>query len=292
MTNTGLVPKLAAGAFFGEARQITSTPSFDFSSLQAIVPERQVPRHTHETPHLILVTGGIYVTEARNQSGVCLPGTLIYNPAGTTHRDCFRSTKGTFVSISPGPSASRLLDRASPAPVVVCGTAVSSGDHRRIASRITSEFRREVVSMFELEALGLELIGLLAYMEDRASAQCPPPWLIRAKEMIEDCAAYDLNVESVAVAVGVHPVYLARAYRRYFRCSPGEHQRRCRVLRVRALLTTTGLSLVDLALRCGFSDQSQMTRSFSEFFGVPPARYRRRLGGRFVARPSPEGDDF
>lgn len=279
MKSSPVIPKLAAGAFYGETHRSVTTPSFDFSSLQAVVPERQVPRHTHETPHFILVTSGVYFTEARNQSGVCLPGTLIFNPAGTTHRDCFRSTRGTFVSISPGVAASRLLDRASPLPVVVSETGVHSTDHRLIANRIASEFEREPdLSAFQMEALGMELIGVLACMEDRNSAGKAPPWLIRAKEMIEGCAEHNLSVESVAVAVGVHPVYLARAYRRYFRCSPGEHQRRCRVLRARSLLTTTGLPLVEVALRCGFSDQSQMTRSFCEIFGVPPARYIRWLG--------------
>jgi AraC family transcriptional regulator len=285
MANLSEVPKLAAGAFFGEARHIVATPSFQFSALQATVPERQVPRHSHETPHFILVMSGVYVTEARNQNGVCLRGALIFNPAGTTHRDCFRSPKGTFLSITPNQGASQLLERATPVPLVVNEKSASGKDNRSpddllIARRIVRKLQRGIeCSTMALDGLGLELIGLLANIQDRTASREAPRWLVHAKEMIEDCAEQDcaekdLSIEELACLAGVHPVYLARAYRRYFRCSPGEYLRQCRLRRVQGLLSRTDLPLVEIALRCGFSDQSQMTRSFSSSFGVPPARYR------------------
>jgi len=278
MTTPSLVPKLAAGAFFGDACHTVATPSFQFAALHAIVAEREVPVHTHETPHFIVVTNGIYITQARNQSGPCSTDTLIFNPAGTTHRDRFRGEKGTFVSISPGPSVSRFLDRASPISVAMAGKQSCSRDDSLIATRIVSELRRRSeFSAAVLESLGLELIGLSAGTEDRTASSTAPYWLVRVKEMIEDCAGQDLSIADLALSVGVHPVYLARSYRRYFRCSPGEYSRRRRLLRAQELVSRTDLPLVEIALRCGFADQSQMTRSFSAAFGIAPARYRRRL---------------
>jgi AraC family transcriptional regulator len=264
---------MSAGAFFGDSCRAVTTPSFQFSELEATVPERQVPRHTHETPHFILVTSGVYVTEARNQNGVCSRRTLIFNPAGTTHRDCFRSRKGTFLSISPGAYISRMLDSASPVPLIVDGAGSSA--QALLGDQIVRELRLGLrPSSMVLEGLGLELIGLLTGIEERASARNAPRWLLQVKEMIEDCAEGDLSIAELAVSAGVHPVYLARAYRRCFRCSPGEYLRRCRLLRVQRLLSRTEIPLAQIALQCGFSDQSQMTRSFSRSFGMPPARYR------------------
>ncbi len=270
------VPALAAGTFFGNSCRAVRTPSFQFSELQATVPERQVPRHRHEAPHLILVTQGMYVTEARNQQGLCAPGTLIFNPAATTHRDCFRSKKGKFLSISPGPSASRLLEPASPVPLIIEGKGFRLLDDHLIGDRIVRELRLETkLSSQLLEGLGLELLGHLAKIEERTASRFAPAWLLQAREMIEDCCEHDVTIAELAASAGVHPVYLARAHRRYFRCSPGEYLRRCRVLRVRGLLSGTDLPLVDVALQSGFSDQSQMTRSFTSSFGMPPGRYRR-----------------
>jgi AraC family transcriptional regulator len=275
MATHSTVPTLTAGAFFGKSCFAVTTPSFQFSELRATVPERQVPRHTHEAPHLILVTRGMYVTEARNQNGVCSPGTLIFNPAGTTHRDCFRSRTGKFLSISPGPEPSRLLGRASPVPLIVGGVGFQALDDPLIGDRIVSELRLGLqASTVVLEGIGLELIGLLSEIGERRRSLLAPAWLLRTKEMIEDCAGSDLSVAELALSTGVHPVYLARVYRRYFGCSPGEYLRRCRLLRVQGLLSGTDLPIVEIALQCGFTDQSQMTRSFSKTFGTPPARYR------------------
>lgn len=275
MANHSTVPTLAAGAFFGDSYSSVTTPLFQFSRMQATVPEAEVPRHTHETPHLILVMDGAYVTEARNQEGVCSQGTLIFNPAGTTHRDCFRSRKGRFLSISPGRYASYLLDRAPSVPLIIGRRGFRAPRASLIADRIVRELRLRLhASAMVLEGLGLELLGILAEMEERTSSRVAPLWLLQTKELIEDCVDDDLSIEQLAACAGVHPVYLARAYRRYFRCSPGEYLRCCRVLRVQSLLAGTNLPLVEISLQCGFSDQSQMTRSFSRSFGVPPAQYR------------------
>lgn len=270
------MPTFAAGVFLGNACQTVQTASFQFAELEATVPEREVPRHRHETPHFVLVLRGIYLTEARNQDGPCSSSTLIFNPAGTTHRDCFRSRKGRFLSITPSLKGSRLLDRASPVARVVAGGSPCSLAGTLITEAIEREFERERrPSSLVLESLGLELVGQLLRPEERIESPCTPDWLLRTKEMIEDCAGSEITIADLAAAVAVHPVYLARAFRKHFGNSPGKYLRRKRLLRVRRLLIDTRLPLVEVALRCGFSDQSRMTHAFTSEFGIAPGRYRR-----------------
>jgi AraC family transcriptional regulator len=271
------MPTFAAGVFLGNACQTVQTASFQFAELEATVPEREVPRHSHETPHFVLVLRGIYLTEARNQDGPCSSSTLIFNPAGTTHRDCFRSRKGRFLSITPSLKGSRLLDRASPVARVVAGGSPCSLAGTLITEAIEREFEPEKrPSSLVLESLGLELVGQLLRPEERIESPCTPDWLLRTKEMIEDCAGSEITIADLAAAVAVHPVYLARAFRKHFGNSPGKYLRRKRLLRVRRLLIDTRLPLVEVALRCGFSDQSRMTHAFTSEFGIAPGRYRRR----------------
>jgi AraC family transcriptional regulator len=226
-------------------------------------------------PHFILVTGGNYLTTARNQRGICAAGTLIFNPAGTTHRDCFRSREGTFLSITPDGAASKMLEAASPVPLVVADQRAPVPVDPLLADRIVRELHRDdSIEPAVLEALGLELIGLLSGVGADSSRHVPS-WLLTARELIEDGFTRELSMADLAARVGVHSVYLARAYRRHFACTPGEHLRRCRLLRVRGLLVHSDLALVEVALVSGFADQSQMTRSFSQSFGMSPGRYRR-----------------
>jgi AraC family transcriptional regulator len=270
------MPAFARGVFLGNACQTVQTASFQFAELEATAPEREVPRHRHETPHFVVVLRGIYLTEARNQDGPCSSSTLIFNPAGTTHRDCFRSRKGRFLSITPSPKGSRLLDRASPVAPVVAGGSLCSLAGTLITEAIEREFEREKrPSSLLLESLGLELVGQLLRPEERIESPCTPDWLLRTKEMIEDCAGSEITIADLAAAVAVHPVYLARAFRKHFGNSPGKYLRHKRLPRVRRLLIDTRLPLVEVALRCGFSDQSRMTHAFTSEFGIAPGRYRR-----------------
>jgi AraC-like DNA-binding protein len=41
------------------------------------------------------------------------------------------------------------------------------------------------------------------------------------------------------------------------------------------LLQTTELSLADIALACGFAEQSHFTRVFTRLVGMPPGAWRR-----------------
>jgi AraC family transcriptional regulator len=271
------MPTFPAGVFLGNACQTVQTASFQFAELEATVPEREVPRHRHETPHFVLVLRGIYLTEARNQDGPCSSSTLIFNPAGAIHRDCFRSRNGRFLSITPTLNGPRLLDRDSPVARVLAGGSVGSLAGTLITEAMEREFEREKrPSSLVLEGLGLELIGQLLRPEEGIESLRIPDWLLRTKEMIEDCAGSEITIADLAAAVAVHPVYLARAFRKHFGNSPGEYLRRKRLLRVRRLLIDTRLPLVEVALQCGFSDQSRMTHAFTSEFGMAPGRYRRR----------------
>jgi AraC family transcriptional regulator len=274
MTSDVTLPTLTTGQFFGNSCREVITPSFRFAELVATVPEREVPRHTHDAPHFILVTEGIYVTAARNHKGLCSDGTLIFNPAGTTHRDCFRSTEGKFVSVSMGADAANLFESAGSVPVVVGSSSPSSLDGD-VGDRILDEVRNSLsLRTPVLEGLGFELIALVSLTPERTTSRTLRGWLLQAREMIHDCADLGLTIAELADSAGVHPVYLARAYRRHFGCSPGESLRSIRLRRVRELLGGTNLPLVEIALQCGFSDQSQMTRAFSKIFRTSPARYR------------------
>jgi AraC-like DNA-binding protein len=49
-----------------------------------------------------------------------------------------------------------------------------------------------------------------------------------------------------------------------------------RIARAQSLIAAGGV-LAEIALQCGFADQSQLTRSFSRRIGLTPAAYRRTL---------------
>ena len=261
---TRLLPR----TFFGDTKRRLQTHSFEYADRIALVPDREVPRHTHSDAHFVLVLRGTYITEAGNAPGLCGPGTLIFNPAGTSHRDRFRTDLGRFFTISMGPelTAQFANDRATtiPAPDLVLA-----------ANRAHGELLRETaLSELVLEDLGLELLARLSRTNVPRDRQ-PPHWLLRVRDSIHDRCTDKVTIRELAAEAGVHPIHLARTFRQYFDWSPGEYLRRCRIEKVRLLLATTDTPLADLSLQAGFNDQSQLTNAFRRLMGVPPGLYRR-----------------
>jgi AraC family transcriptional regulator len=124
-----------------------------------------------------------------------------------------------------------------------------------------------------LEALCLELLGSMDRMA-RPEPQSPPAWVQCALELLHDRYAEDLSIADIAGSVGVHPIHLARTFRRHFRCTPGEFARFCRLEKAVSLLARTSRPLAEVALISGFADQSHFSKTFVRFFGVPPGEYR------------------
>jgi AraC family transcriptional regulator len=101
-----------------------------------------------------------------------------------------------------------------------------------------------------------------------------PRWLQQVIEVLHDQFAEPLALSDIARTVGVHPVYLASAFRRRYRCSVGEYLRRLRIEYACGRIANTQTPLVDVALSAGFSNQSHFTRVFRRVTGMTPARYR------------------
>jgi AraC family transcriptional regulator len=77
--------------------------------------------------------------------------------------------------------------------------------------------------------------------------------------------------------VGVHPVTLARGFRRAYGCSVGAYLRRLRVARAAQRLAETDDALAEIALEAGFADQSHFSNLFRRETGVSPSAFRRSV---------------
>jgi len=272
--------RLAPGQFFGGARLSCSGHGIDVSHRIAEGAPEAVLTHTHEDAHFILVTGGDYVSAAGGRPVADRP-VLVYNPPGTTHRDHFQGGRGSFfaISLSPRHAAAVLAGTATPdAPVHLVAPA-----QHALAMRIAG-FCAQHAADLSLEGLCLELLGSMD-VKVMPGSQAPPAWLHCALELLYDRYAEDLTIADIAGSVGVHPIHLARTFRRHFRCTPGEFARFRRLEKALDLLGRTSLPLAQVALTSGFADQSHFSKAFARCLGLPPGEYRMLAGGN--AFPSP-----
>lgn len=128
-----------------------------------------------------------------------------------------------------------------------------------------------------LHARAWECLAALAGAEGQRPGASPPAWLERVREALDD-SLQPPRLAALAEAAGVHPVYLARQFRRWFGCSISGWVHRRRVRRAADLIGQGRLPLGRVSLAAGFTDQAHMCRIFGREAGVTPAAYRSLLG--------------
>jgi AraC family transcriptional regulator len=92
---------------------------------------------------------------------------------------------------------------------------------------------------------------------------------------IEDFLSRDIGVVDMAAVVGYSPDHFARLFRQTFRVSPYRYLLGRRVERAKSMLRDANASIAEVALACGFANQSHLSGVFKRLTGVTPARYRR-----------------
>jgi AraC-like DNA-binding protein len=89
-----------------------------------------------------------------------------------------------------------------------------------------------------------------------------------------------LTASSLAAMAGLTPTQLDRRMLRVFQLTTSQFIRKARIDHAVQLLATTRLPISDIALACGYGDQSAFTRQFRATVGLPPAAYRVHHPGR------------
>ena len=263
---------LPFGSFNGERRSGIDLNGFLLAEF-VDRPEDTISRHTHEDTHFQFLLKGLYITSAIGLDAPCGPPAVIFNPAGTTHRDRFHTRGGSFLALSVSPG---VMGRIGDACVIEDrAVGFSGGETLWLGNRLRRELRRcDALSPIVIEGLALELLANIARPETHRTWSSPP-WLDVAFQQVQDCYCDKLTVQGIALAVGVQPLALGRSFRKRFGCSLGEMLRRRRIARAEELLRRRDLPLAEIALATGFTDQAQLTKAFRRVTGLTPAIYRR-----------------
>ncbi len=128
-----------------------------------------------------------------------------------------------------------------------------------------------------LNALGAHFAsaygGMEPYRLDRGGLA---PWQERrAKELLAANLAGEISLGQIAHECGLSVTCFSRAFKRLIGVTPHGWLQNRRIERAKLLLSDRGLPLADIALLCGFADQSHFTRIFARLVGKTPGAWRR-----------------
>jgi AraC family transcriptional regulator len=271
------------GRFYGLPMAGTSSGPFAIRVLAATGREEHVKTHTHEDAHFVLALSGTYITSAHGARDTVPSPALVFNPPGITHRDRFVKGVGTFMTLSL--AAVTFRDAAEQqslrqAPIQLCHADALRGAFALV--REMSSGRDAAV----LESAAWELLTEVG-RSSQSAFRSSPSWAARAYEALMDRSSAHFRIGDLAAELGIHPIHLARVFRRAWGCSPGELLRWRRTERAAALLRETTLTAGQIAQEVGFADQSHLTHAFRTRIGLTPVAYRRVFRGYKTERATP-----
>jgi AraC family transcriptional regulator len=242
-----------------------SGPVLLFGSTVSIVryqPHQTLERHAHPGGGVSVVLAGTITETVNGREVIGTTGYHVRKPSGILHANRTGAEGAVLLAI-----------RGSPAAQVgeqgwawgMTGRALGLAVNAAIAIR-------SAVPQDAEEAIAL-ILDLARVDSDRGPlGGGRPPWLLKVRDAIEATPA-SFSVTAAAREAGVHPVYLARAFRRAFGTSPTAYARSVRVRRA-AELILKGDRICDVAATLERSDQSHLCREFSRELDLSPSAFQ------------------
>jgi AraC family transcriptional regulator len=249
-------------------------------------PGLVLSRHSHEHTNIALVLRGSFIETVNERPCEVNSCSLILRPAGEPHANRYNSAEARCLIIEVQPARLEMIRGFS--PVLDKATHIKEPWVLAHARRLHHEFRiRDGVSALAIEGLVLDLLASAQRHRVQTQTEVEPHWLRQARDFIREEFSQPFSLSRVADAVGIHPAHLARTFRRRYRCTLGEYVRRLKLDHAAAELSETDKPLAEIALICGFYDQSHFSRAFKDYHGVTPSEFRSsRSEGRTRKRRS------
>jgi AraC family transcriptional regulator len=253
------------GIRLGEA----TTPFFSLCESRHAA-DSTLPRHRHPQPYACIVMAGAFQESGDARCEEAGAGTILLHPADDAHGDRFGPEGAICVNVSPSAAwldATRGDDLFRSYRVLRGCVALSLGNaiRRRLADRDTA-------GRLALESAALALLS--------EAAHCDAPrqggeWVRRVCDDIRSAPCAEWTLAGVAATARVHPMHVARTFRRCVGSSLGEFVRAERLAWARAELSASDAPLSAIATDAGFYDESHFCRAFRKHFGATPGSYRR-----------------
>ena len=256
-----LLIMLRAGEFLGRPVRTHDSDGLTLT-LYEYAASCRLPLHGHENAYLSFPLAGQYEERTANLTRTCVAGHALFHPTGETHGDVFGCAGATIFSIEmSGAWLDRLRD-----------TGFAASARSELSPAVFARVGRVLRRFLRRENADGEVVDLIASLPP-SQRSLSPPWLERVRQSLHDCVVQP-PLASLSRIAGVHEVHLARTFRSAYGCSIGEYFRTIRLCRALALIRNPDRALADVALACGYSDQSHLCRDVRRATGASPMQLR------------------
>lgn len=255
-----------------------------------------MPAHSHDYAEILFVEKGRGVHEVNGELQPITRGDLILiRPFIDTHciRDsdpnlsilhvAVRASSVRFLETRYFDANSRFWGGAGKSPMILALSNHQQGWIEEATRRLSASPQ----SRLEIDRFLLELVEALRGAPPSMGRQQLTDWLQKACEMIEDPQYFAQGAKGFTLLANRSKEHVSRELKKCLGKTPTQIVNQARMRYAADKLGHSSVSIIEIAMDCGFNSLSHFYKVFRAAYGIPPRKYR-QLGGSALSRE--EGD--
>lgn len=210
-------------------------------------------------------------------------GDIAIIPAGISHR-CNWNTSVQFIVLAIEPVLlqqvgqdvvngdrieliPRFMNKADPLIQGICLTLREELECGKIGGALLIDSLKTTLAIQLLRNYCITQPKLSSYADGLSQSV-----LRQVREYIDEHLHQDLKLLELSAIAQISPYHFLRLFKQRMGITPHQYILRHRTEKAKHLLKHSELSIADIAVQTGFSDQSHLTRCFKRIFGITPKR--------------------
>lgn len=224
--------------------------------------------HYHENPHLTFILQGGNIENRKGTSRELQVGEVVFYHSGEWHQTLPAAEVSKNINLEIEESFLKAFTISENA----LNTAVIDNPDSKF---LLLRMHRELLTNDDLTATSIQMLLLSVIDHSSRYINHKPDWIIRLSELLRDQWNQSHSLTDLSLLLQVHPVTISRYFSKYFGCTLGEYVRKIKIEKSIPLIKNGKYSLTEIALECGFFDQSHFTRNFKALTGLLPKEFQR-----------------
>ncbi len=182
-----------------------------------------------------------------------------------------------YVFFAEGSSISHIKSRSIELCALLSRAAIEGGASTTDIFPISSQFLQQVYSINSLDELCIQLqYTIETFIESlfHTPEDSNNKLVINAIRYINEHCTENLSLSLVADKFHISPAYLSTIFKQNTTMSFKEYSNMIKIEEGKRLLLNTNYAILDIAISCGFEDQSYFSKVFKKYVGITPKQFR------------------
>lgn len=226
--------------------------------------------HAHVNSHLTFMLQGGTVEKRQKEEFQRLPGEVVFFHAGEPHQNSHSINKTKNINLE---FELEFFKNNGLEETDICQAVEKNSNAKFLLLKAYHELLMK--DNYSKDSINMIVLDLVKNAPGGPREIIRPAWVNIIHELLHDRWNERVTLQELSQAAQVHPITISKHFPRYFSCTFGEYMRKLKVEKALTLIKNTSFDLTEIALECGFADQSHFIRTFKQITGFLPLQFQK-----------------